>query len=604
MTAFRIRLCFSLLLLMTLTVHAAEPRTVRGSILENGRPVAARLYITGPDIERPPGSGDFYFSGLYNFARSADPKGTAVKYDVKRTETCREQHVTLSAHPFEVDLAPGKYTFTAERGHEYYSAVQPITVPETGDVLTVELKIDRWIDMAERGWYSGDTHLHRKLEDMPNLVAAEDLHVALPLTYWVRGAYERPIEFSVSGNPEPKLITIEEFLPQANRSPLKRFIWPINTEYELFTVNGKSHTQGAVLVLNHKTPLKLGAPPVGPLTQAARDEGAIFDLDKHTWNWTPMIVPIMQADLFELANNHIWRTEFLNKSWTADVLPKDWEIETDPQGYTERGWIDWGFKTYYAYLNCGFRMRPTGGTGSGYHPVPAGFGRVYVQCPGEFTYEKWMEGLNAGRSFVTTGPMLTVMIDDQPPGTVFYNAKPHTVRVKGMMTAPTQFHQVEIIVNGQVMSVPRQNRTYTEGSQKHDVEDGGGGENLPFSTEFTIDVPIEHSAWIAVRCFEHRSWKEISPEIRVSRILEEDETFSEGWRPFKHPQSCFRYAHSAPVYFEIDGPIKPRQREVNYFIQRMEQEIARHTGILADDEVSEYRKALEIYQKIAKRAVE
>ena len=37
----------------------------------------------------------------------------------------------------------------------------------------------------------------------------------------------------------------------------------------------------------------------------------------------------------------------------------------------------------------------------------------------------------------------------------------------------------------------------------------------------------------------------------------------------------FFYAHTAPVHFEIDGPVRPRQREVNYFIQRMEQEIAR-----------------------------
>ena len=43
---------------------------------------------------------------------------------------------------------------------------------------------------------------------------------------------------------------------------------------------------------------------------------------------------------------------------------------------------------------------------------------------------------------------------------------------------------------------------------------------------------------------------------------------------------------------------------MNYFIQRMEQEIARHTGVLADGEVAEYRRALDIYREIAQRAVE
>jgi len=551
-----------------LTLSAAEPRKVGGVITDQNGPVAARLYIEGPP-------------GTFHFARSANPAGTAVKYDVKRSETCREQHVTLSAHPFEVDLPPGEYTFTAERGHEYFAAQTKVNVPETGDVPGVSLELNRWIDMAERGWYSGDTHLHRKLEDVPNIVAAEDLHVALPLTYWVRGAYERPEEFPVSGNPEPKLITIEELLPEANRSPLKRFIWPINTEYELFTVNKKSHTQGAVLVLNHKTPLKPGAPPVGPLSQAAREEGALFDLDKHTWNWTPMIVPVMKADLFELANNHIWRTEFLNKSWTADVLPKDWEIETDPQGYTERGWIDWGFKTYYAYLNCGFRMRPTGGTGSGYHPVPAGFGRVYVQCPGEFTYEKWIEGLNAGRSFVSTGPMLTVTFDGEPTGSIHKSSGPREVHIEGELTTATSSHpEIELVINGEV-------QPYTGNTKISLMRIGKkfGGMRV----QFDGTINIHHSCWIAIRYFERRNLE--STPIESPHV------------PFDAP-SRVRYAHTAPVYIEIDGPIKPRKREVNYFIQRMEQEITRNTGVLAEDEVAEYRKALEIYQEIAKRAVE
>jgi hypothetical protein len=34
----------------------------------------------------------------------------------------------------------------------------------------------------------------------------------------------------------------------------------------------------------------------------------------------------------------------------------------------------------------------------------------------------------------------------------------------------------------------------------------------------------------------------------------------------------------------------------------MEQEIARNTGVLADAEVAEYRRALEIYRELARRA--
>ena len=95
------------------------------------------------------------------------------------------------------------------------------------------------------------------------------------------------------------------------------------------------------------------------------------------------------------------------------------KIERDKNGFTERGWIDYGFQNYYALLNCGFRLRPTAGTASGVHPVPLGFGRVYVHCPDGFGYDAWVRGLDRGESFVTTGPMLLVRVNGKNPGTTF-----------------------------------------------------------------------------------------------------------------------------------------------------------------------------------------
>ena len=38
--------------------------------------------------------------------------------------------------------------------------------------------------MAEKGWFSGDFHIHRPLNDMQDLILAEDLNVALPQSIW------------------------------------------------------------------------------------------------------------------------------------------------------------------------------------------------------------------------------------------------------------------------------------------------------------------------------------------------------------------------------------------------------------------------------------
>ena len=126
----------------------------------------------------------------------------------------------------------------------------------------------------------------------------------------------------------------------------------------------------------------------------------------------------MKADLYPLSNNHVWRTEFAFKSWT---LENNWRdnprIETDKEGFTELGWLHFGWEQYYAMLNCGLRMCPTAGTANGVHPVPAGFSRVYVDLGNEkFTPELWQKRLNEGRSFVTTGPMLIAKVTTPEPG--------------------------------------------------------------------------------------------------------------------------------------------------------------------------------------------
>ncbi len=119
--------------------------------------------------------------------------------------------------------------------------------------------------MADAGWYSGDTHVHRTLEELPNLLLAEDLNVALPLSYWVTRSHTAPTrgDKNTGANLRPEPIAVDA----------THVIYPINTEYEIFTTDERRHTLGAVFVLGHKTPLDLGAPPVRPIAERARREG-------------------------------------------------------------------------------------------------------------------------------------------------------------------------------------------------------------------------------------------------------------------------------------------------------------------------------------------
>ncbi|NIP94875.1 MAG: hypothetical protein GWO24_16100 [Akkermansiaceae bacterium] len=511
--------------LLSLTTVGAEP-ALTGSILDGhtGEPVPARLYIRSA-------------AGDWHHARSRG--GVAVPYKVQRGPRSIEVHTTLSAHPFEVDLPPGTYTLTAERGKEHHPATRQVVI-EGEKPVGVELKVKRWTEtpLASRGWYSGDTHVHRKVEELPTLLLAEDLNVGLPLTSWVTDSREAPSK--ANKNPEPvppaRLIEVDD----------THVIWPVNTEYEIFTVNGKRHTLGAVFMLNHRKPFELTAPPVAPIAEEARRQGAILDLDKHNWPWSMMLVPVMGVELFELTNNHLWRTEFFFNRWQAEYTPTHWSIERDEHGYTERGWIEFGFRNYYALLNCGFDMKPSAGTASGVHPVPLGFGRVYVKVEDGFTYDRWLEGLAAGNSFVTTGPILDVTVRGGK------GRKPEQVFVGMTYEGRHPPESIEVIVNGQVVWGGRSGKRGANPTPR-------GGWKTPYLEH---GFPLKTSSWIAVRAFE------------------------------KRPDGRPRFAHSAPVYIDLPGkPLVPDRADVEYLVKRVEDELKRHEGVLPEAALAEYRRA-------------
>ena len=337
-------------------------------------------------------------------------------------------------------------------------------------------------------------------------------------------------------------------------------IYPINTEYELFTVDGKRHVLGAVFALNHKKALELGAPPVAPLAQQVRQEGGLLELDKHNWPWSMMLVPVMNVDLYELTNNHIWRTGFFYRDFGAEPPPY-MRIERNDEGWTERGWIDFTFQNYYALLNCGFRMRPTAGTASGVHPVPLGYGRVYVYLPDGFSYEEWIEGLDRGRSFVTTGPLLDVAVNGLRSDQVIRQDDdgPLSLRIRGWAKSVLPLSSIEILAAGEVV------RTVRPANEA--MKTGG------FDSAIDEQIEVDASTWIAVRCLEPSS------------------------------QGRFRFAHTAPTHVEIARrPLRPRREEVEYLIDRVETEIARHTGVLSDEAIEEFRLALSRYRAIAETA--
>ncbi|NNE91708.1 MAG: carboxypeptidase regulatory-like domain-containing protein [Verrucomicrobiales bacterium] len=525
-----------------------KPASLTGWIYEDasGRSVAARVYIESED-------GTFYF------AEPADANGKAVTYEKKRKDSV-EMHTCLSEHPFSAKLPPGTYKITAERGHEFLPATTEVTL-KAGGTAEIELRLKRWIHMAERGWFSGETHVHRKIEELEVVMEAEDLNVAFPLTAWVTDSKKAPVPFlpekEKSDPPIARILNVG----------FNRIVWPLNTEYEIFTVDGKRHTQGAFFVLNHQKPFTQTVPPVGPVFEEARIQGAAIDLDKHNWPWTMMLPVVAEGNhlLFELSNNHIWRTKFAFTEWYPEHKPTYMNIPGS-QSYDEEGWVDFGFQSYYALLNCGFKIRPTAGTASGVHPVPLGFGRVYVkQEGGDLDFEEWFDGLKSGRSFVTTGPMLSITFSEFQPGSEISEEESddldETIEVVGRIESAHEIEKIEIVVNGEILP----------------VETGGPiGSQAPHSAFVRESVELEGESWVALRVY------------------------------CRTPEGRIRFAHTAPVWVEVeDGkPLLPSLLQAKYLQDRMAGEIQRNKDVLPEEAIAEFEKAFDFYRDLVEKALE
>ena len=108
-----------------------------------------------------------------------DPNGKAVK--AEKLPFFRDHFVCSGT--ILLDLAPGNYSYEIERGPEYLMRTGSVTVTAAAE-QNLDLKIGRIVNLATEGWWSGELHVHRPVDDIKLLMQAEDLHVAPVMTWW------------------------------------------------------------------------------------------------------------------------------------------------------------------------------------------------------------------------------------------------------------------------------------------------------------------------------------------------------------------------------------------------------------------------------------
>jgi hypothetical protein len=392
-----------------------------------------------------------------------------------------------------LELSPGLYEFEIEHGPEYRQMFGRFEI-KRGDADSKEVELSRFVNMKKEGWWSGDLHVHRPLKDIEQLMRAEDLHIAPVITWW-----NDKSEWDKS------------------KPPGKLLVESAGNRWHHLMAGEDEREGGALLFFNLNEPLPIqGSQREYPcelkfvdLAHAANPDVHI-DCEKPFWWDLPLWIASGKVHSVGLANNHMQRDGmYPGEAWGK---PRDKSIYPDPDGNGR-----WSQKIYYELLNAGIRIPPSAGSASGVLPNPVGYNRVYVHCGEELSWDKWWEGLRAGRVVVTNGPLIMPKVNGQLPGHVFRGDVGHPVELQISLNLSTRdkVEYLEVIKDGK-----------TAHEIRLDQWAANGGKLPP--------VTFDKSGWLLVRAIS------------------------------TNPKT-FRFASTGPYYVEIDQQPRISKASAEFF---------------------------------------
>ena len=310
-------------------------------------------------------------------------------------------------------LRVGQYTFELDAGPEYRHQTGHFEIERHADD-SKRIDMKRFADLADEGWHGGDLDAARRPADLPLIQRAEGLSlVPLQATANSNRSTSAPWAFSrLVNRPGGDLLL---FYPKAARDI------------------DKAASQSSLSVIRE-----------------ARDRGArIIARTPYAWD-LPVWLASGKLDAISLIHHHALRDASLDNE--DDGRPRDRSLFT---GRTGNG--RWSEHVYYHVLNCGLRIPPAAGSGSGANDSPVGTNRVYVHCGEEFSPDRWWDGLEAGRVFVTNGPLLRPLVQGHAPGHVFRMDEGGSLSLEIGLNLATRapVDYLQIVKNGEVATEVR-----------------------------------------------------------------------------------------------------------------------------------------------------
>ena len=462
---------------------------------------------------------------------------------------------------FDIEVPAGRAIVHVERGKEYLPAHHSVEVAaDQSTELTVTLH--RWVNMPQEGWYSCDMHVHFGADDprvLRQLALADDVHVTPAFTYWLRGNEREWV------GRWPTWTTGAQDVIDATHLTTRK-----NVEIE--RIRGTAAPGGSVgasFLFNLDKPVtatRYGElfPTDTALCLAARKHSpdVVIDTDKPSWAETVVGAALGAYDTIQVCHNHYHRNQTIPGGWGMIGPIADGESNAaEGDGLFHRT-----NDLYYRFLNCGFRLGVSGGSAIGVMAVPMGYNRVYAHIDGPLTGARYWAAVKAGRSFATSGPMLNLTVNGQPPGETIHraagDASPVTVGARVRAIEPIE--ALQLVHDGRIVN----QLDLTEFEPRPVID-----------RKVNWQVTPRRSGWLAARAL------------------------------LRAPDGRLRQAHTSPIYLIIDRKPIARKADARYMIQWIDRlsQIAMLPGRFPTDmdrqQVQhDYDQARMVYEKVASNA--
>jgi hypothetical protein len=336
-----------------------------------------------------------------------------------------------STGEFRVELPAGKTTLTVVKGFE----VRPETIEldiAPNEVATAAVGLERLTDMSLKGWHSGSTHvhmnyggnLHNTLENLMMMSAAEDQNIVLEQV----------------ANKDNRILDHQFFVRGGGPHPLSRtdMVLVVGQEYRppfwghVFMFGMRDHLLSPFTTGYEGTAIESLYPSNTDMFRKAKAQGAYVGY-VHAYGG--------ERDPLE-----------------ADLGGAKGAIVDAALGTTDA--IEWsaasrsGFFPLYALWNNGLKVTAVGGEDSISNLQMSklvGSHRTYVFTGARgLNMHAWLEGMKAGRAFVTNGPLVELAVSGSLPGeTVSVPSGGAPVDVQALVRSIVPLQKVTLYFNGE-----------------------------------------------------------------------------------------------------------------------------------------------------------